>query len=239
MQYRFGEAIYSGVAGNVAYTLEVLVCEKLPAKLYRLRMADGQSVKSALVIRPAAEDGSAPEAFLSFREAEGCAVFSGACYGFTDCAGEAERATDFLKLTRGVESGLCDVIATVASGRETVYFLGGAACETAWHPHRRYAARAGRVRGRAGEGACLRGEADSADAAAFEEPAAGSDVQRLRALSGVCMPLFGKKRVLPEQRRLRFPRPIAGLVWRSSTPTRRPCASTCCAAARTSTSRAT
>lgn len=131
VQYRFGEAIYSGVAGNVAYTLEVLVCEKLPVKLYRLRTADGQSVKSALVIRPAAEDGSAPEAFLSFREAEGCAVFSGACYGFTGCAGEAERATDFLKLTRGVESGLCDVIATVASGRETVYFLGGAACETA------------------------------------------------------------------------------------------------------------
>lgn len=131
VQYRFGEAVYSGTAGGIPYTLEVLVCEKLPAKLYRLRTADGQSIKSALAVRPAAEDGSTPAPFLSYRESEGCAVFSGPCFGFTGCAGEGERATDFLKLTRGVESGLCDVLATIASGREAVYFLGGAATEAA------------------------------------------------------------------------------------------------------------
>ena len=134
VRFFFGLAEYRGTAGGHAYVLEVLMCEKLPAKLMRIRFEDGAALRTALVIRPADENGCEPGRFISCRDAGGFVLFTAGVYAFAGCTGSAEYRFDLTGLVRGTDSGLCDVIAVTATGKCSEYFLGGThrerACES-------------------------------------------------------------------------------------------------------------
>ena len=70
-------------------------------------------------------------------------------------------------------------------------------------------------------------------------PVAERAGERLAPLPDAGLPFLGAQRLLPVRRRIRIPRPAAGLRWRWCTPSRSSCASTCCAAPRTSSRKAT
>ena len=116
---------------------------------------------------------------------------------------------------------------------------------------------AGRGRGRGARG-CSTGSAtpapraarDRADVAGVARAALGDhradaravvrrDDQPLVALPGARLPDVGALGALPEQRRVRLPRPAAGRRWRSCTPSRRSRASTSSARPAASSSKAT